>query len=274
MRLITWNLARRKSKLKEQLAAMLQRKPDIVALQEVTASTEEGLRRGLAEGGLAHAASSTVSAVQSARSKSRSLSVLVASRFPLQADRKFSDSLPWSEKGVGVSIEHPAGPVSLFSVHIPPGSGNGWLKIDTLEAVYEFLQPKLAERTVLCGDFNCPQTETTNGEVVTWGQKLSRAGSYYVVKSRKGGDGESWDRGERNVIEGLPKLGLRDVFRSVHGYDVANAFSWEHTRQGTITRRRFDHIFATDDLGFVEANYLHHFREDGLSDHSPLEAIS
>jgi hypothetical protein len=48
MRIVSWNVARRSSRLAEQAAALAQREPDVVALQEITrrASTFRTLRTG------------------------------------------------------------------------------------------------------------------------------------------------------------------------------------------------------------------------------------
>jgi exonuclease III len=62
MRVITWNVARRSSRLAEQAAALASREPDVVALQEVTKSTLP-LWRGLLERiGLPHVRASRASA--------------------------------------------------------------------------------------------------------------------------------------------------------------------------------------------------------------------
>jgi len=39
MRIVSWNVARRRSRLAEQAAALARREPDVVALQEVTYRT-------------------------------------------------------------------------------------------------------------------------------------------------------------------------------------------------------------------------------------------
>ena len=63
---------------------------------------------------------------------------------------------------------------------------------------------------------------------------------------------------------------LPDVFRLLHGYEIQE-FSIAMNHKGKITRRRFDHVFASKILNPSSCQYLHEWREQGMSDHSPLE---
>ena len=72
-------------------------------------------------------------------------------------------------------------------------------------------------------------------------------------------------------MTGLAEFDLVDVFRALHGYGVP-AFSFTFTRSGRAFSRRFDHVFASRSLNPVACRYLHTPRENGLSDHAPLEA--
>jgi hypothetical protein len=58
MGLISWNLNGRRAKAAAQIGAILEREPDVVALQEVTRTTLPVLRAALAEGGLTQFADS------------------------------------------------------------------------------------------------------------------------------------------------------------------------------------------------------------------------
>ena len=121
---------------------------------------------------------------------------------------------------------------------------------------------------MLCGDFNTPQVEDVDGQIVTWAYRRRGNGQFYIRRDR----GSRWDEGEQRVLTGLAAYDLADVFRSLHGYGV-EAYSWVHNRAGTNVRRRFDHVFASRDLNARECRYLHAPREQKLSDHSPIEAI-
>jgi exonuclease III len=54
MRVVSWNVARRSSRLAEQAAALARREPDVVALQEVTYRTLPLWKAALETIGLAH----------------------------------------------------------------------------------------------------------------------------------------------------------------------------------------------------------------------------
>ena len=54
LRVITWNVARRSSRLAEQAAALASREPDVVALQEITDTTLPLWRAVLERIGLPH----------------------------------------------------------------------------------------------------------------------------------------------------------------------------------------------------------------------------
>jgi exodeoxyribonuclease III len=137
-------------------------------------------------------------------------------------------------------------------------------KIEMLEGIYKRLACPSERLRILCGDFNTPQEELPDGEVITWAWTIRR-GSRKLRKER----GQRWDDGERNVLAGLAKFDLADVFRRIHGYGHdPKAFSW---RAGNSKLRRFDHVFASARLNANQCDYVHDLRESGLSDHSPIE---
>jgi exonuclease III len=111
-----------------------------------------------------------------------------------------------------------------------------------------------------------------DGQVMTWAQRESKRKGVVTRRNFRGGDGKRWDTAERNILLGLGHYDLADVFRSLHGYQVKE-FSWYADRENLLIGRRFDHIFASAGLRPESCNYLHKFREGGLSDHSPIEAI-
>jgi endonuclease/exonuclease/phosphatase family metal-dependent hydrolase len=65
----------------------------------------------------------------------------------------------------------------------------------------------------------------------------------------------------------LSELGFADAFRTVHGY-ASKEPSWVWRHGGGW---RLDHVFVAG-LEVEAAVYHHAWRDDGLSDHSPLEA--
>jgi exonuclease III len=84
--------------------------------------------------------------------------------------------------------------------------------------------------------------------------------------------GPDWDAAELGVVPGLRELGYRDAYRTLHGYrDPAPSWTWKRIA-GHDGGWRLDHIFASADLEPTSCAYHHAWREDGLSDHSALEA--
>ena len=48
-------------------------------------------------------------------------------------------------------------------------------------------------------------------------------------------------------------------------------YSFEIIRKGkVVSRRRFDHFFTSDDIKITKIEYLHSYRVEKLSDHSPI----
>ena len=270
MRVISWNTNRRRRMVSSQVEALLSRTPDIVALQEVTPGTVAMLTEGLRSGGLVHVRSTVEEGVTRPLTGPRAYGVLVASRYPLEAHSSGVQA-PWAEKAISAVVEMPLGPLDLHTVHVPPGSSHGWVKVEVLEAVYEHLARPVARPCLLSGDFNTPRAELPSGEVVTWAQRMDATGRVRARRVVRGGPADRWDAAERNILVGLAGFGLQDVFRSLHGYGVERA-SWVlRNRRGTFARR-FDHLFASAHLCPTRCEYLQEWREAGWSDHAAIEA--
>ena len=269
MKLISWNTNRRRQQAAEQAPSVLARNPDIVALQEVTESSAVTLTGALSAGGLCHIRS-TVGGGEAPRRGPRSYGVLIASRYPLAAE-DVGFPVPWQEKVISALVTAPAMNVEIHNVHIPPGSSNGWIKVEMLEAVFAGLSSASQRSRILCGDFNTPQLELTSGEIVTWAQRVRTSGQVVLRARLRGGSGPRWDSAERNILSGLQRFGVQDVYRGLHGYDT-EAASWVLRRKHTTIGRRFDHVFATHGLLAFRCTYLNAWREAGLSDHAALEA--
>jgi exonuclease III len=77
---------------------------------------------------------------------------------------------------------------------------------------------------------------------------------------------------ERQVLQGLRRYDLSDVFRAKHSYG-REEFSYYTNNRGKRIGRRFDHIFASHLLEVVECEYLQELRVQKLSDHAPIEAL-
>lgn len=263
LRLITWNVARRRSGLVKQATALAMRQPDIVALQEVTRQTVAVWCRAFSLMGLDHVRSS-LDAVE-AETESigrRRTGVMLASRTPL-LDVGHPLAPPWPETAACASIDTTRGPVEVFCVHVP-NAANGMVKVRTLQAIRAGIAASEPAARVLCGDLNTPRRELPSGEVISFAR--DRNGRLRPER------GLEWDSAELAVVPGLQELGYRDAYRALHGYGRSEP-SWTWKRiAGHNGGWRIDHIFASLQLRPIACCYHHAWRDDGLSDHSGLEA--
>ena len=271
LRLISWNVnGRRRSD--EQLHPVFERRPDIIALQEVTAASLPRIRETLIAAGLLYISDSFALAPDlSELTGPRRYGELAASRWPLTPEAQGRFHIPWPERVLTSHVDAGGRRIAIHTTHIPPGASNGWIKIRTLTGLFEGLAVPSDVSRILCGDFNTPQAETLDGQVVTWAQRPIRSGGWRVARAFRGGSGEAWDAAERGVLTGLARFDLVDVYRATNGY-ARTAASWVARRGDSTIRRRFDHVFASQDLRPIACQYLHDLRERGLSDHSPIEA--
>lgn len=263
-RLISWNIGGRVKKNPEQAEALADRQPDVVTLQEVRLNALKRFEKLLPELDLPH----LVESVHLAAECDRAYGELIASRWPVKRIPATDTQTPYPERVLSARIDSPWGGIELHTAHVVPGSSCGWKKIEMFEGIYRRLARESAIPRVLCGDFNSPRSETRDGRLVTWGQKVEPDGEIVIR------DGyERWDKGERRVLEGLAEYDLPDVFRRLRGYEV-EAFSWSMQRKGkVVAKRRFDHIFASGDLNAIECRYLTSLLEQELSDHAAIEAV-
>ena len=258
MKLISWNIAGKIVRCEEQVSALHEFGPDLLALQEVRFKAAVKLTHLLPEIGLNYILDTTLLANRSARR----YAVLIAARWPVEIHLE-QFPVPQPERSLSVQVNRPQGTLELHAVHIPPG--DGWIRIGTMEAIYNQLSEPARLPRILCGDFNAPKAEGPNGELITWEQTIYKNG---MVKVKPGRD--RWDQVERNIMAGLTEHDFVDVFRYINGYGTLDA-SWRQTwsqRPGY----RLDHIFASRKLKPLGCRYLHQLREAGLSDHSPMEA--
>jgi exodeoxyribonuclease III len=269
IRVISWNLNGRKN-VSAQILALHDRRPDVIALQEVKTTTAAALETELRKVGLRYCTNSFSLAKDLSLLKGpRQYGELIASRWPLSSPHLKAFPVPWTERVLSAVIESTSCEIEIHTVGMPPGASNGWTKVEMFEGIYQQLACASERLRILCGDFNSPQSELSDGEIVTWGQ-YELKGRFLCWRCWRGGTGERWDRGERNVLRGLADFDLPDVYRALHGYG-RDDFTWYWKGRGRSVGRRFDHIFASHKLNPVRCEYLHSLREAGLSDHSPIE---
>ena len=263
MRVITWNVARRSSRLAEQAAALAAREPDVVALQELTVATLPLWRAVLARIGLPYVRASLDGAEPSrAPAERRRTGVLLGSRTEL-GDPSTTLAVPWPETAVAAVANTAIGAVEVHCLHVP-NAANGWIKARTLQAIRAGLQVAPRSARVVCGDFNTPRRELDTGEVMSFARD-----SRGRLRPERGAE---WDEAELGVVPGLRDLGYRDAYRSLHGYRSREP-SWTWKRiSGHGGGWRLDHLFTSAELEPVACSYHHSWRDEGLSDHSALEA--
>lgn len=128
-----------------------------------------------------------------------------------------------------------------------------------MENTYNRIRIEGERPRILAGDLNAPMDELSDGTTVSWGTQ------------RDGELGDRWVAAELSILNGLGEFGMVDVFREIHGYgdlDVPDK---------AFGNRRFDHVFASQELNPVECWYDHDSFEcfDGeneYSDHAPIIA--
>lgn len=261
----------RAKRLSAQVAAIGAERPDVVALQEITATTVGPWRQRLAQLGLTYCAD-TADQLEAPRGYAN----LLAARWPLTAEPPASGTL-FPEKLLSASL---AG-IEVHVFHAPTGVGSGWGKVDALESLHCRISRPSSVPQIVCGDFNAPQAEPPGRPLVTFAQDAA-TGAHLDHEPRwfsrwhgehasaKPWDADRWDSAERNVLA-PDHLGLVDVFRDL--YPDAPDASWVWRGGGTPTRRRFDHVFASPDLRPWSFRYRHDWREadatgERRSDHS------
>jgi exonuclease III len=252
VRLVSWNVAGRKSRIDEQADRVLASEPDLVCLQEVTPVTAARWTERLSEAGLA----AVVAPLPRAREASRPLAVLTAAREPLEVVPV--EDVPWPERVLAVAV---AGPLEIVNVHSPVSPKPGLAKVLTHEAVYRHVARGSGPRVVL-GDFNTPRREHPDGSVWTFARDR-----YGRLREDRG---ERWDAAETALIRGLERHGFRDTFRELNGF-AAKEPTWEWPRHGG--GYRLDHLIASSEVSVTTCAYRHDWRrDDKLSDHSALVA--
>jgi endonuclease/exonuclease/phosphatase family metal-dependent hydrolase len=249
--------------LAEQAAALASREPELVGLQEVTARTLPLWCAVLERIGLPHIQSSLETADPArAPASRRRTGVLVASACELD-DRSAALSIPWAETALAAMAATSIGSVEIHCLHVP-NAANGCVKPETLRAVRAGLEAAAASARVVCGDLNTPRRELENGEVISF----ARDSRGHLRPER----GSEWDEAELGVVPGLRDLGYRDAYRSIHGYASREpSWTWRQI-SGHTGGWRLDHIFTSVELEPVASVYHHAWRDEGLSDHSALEA--
>lgn len=255
-RLLCWNVAGRVKRAPEQAARIEALRPDMVCLQELSATSAPPWTAALAAQGFEHVALAGPAEAAAAPDapQRRPLRVLTATRHPLNEVRV--KEIPWPERVLSTLT---AG-LEVVNVHSPISPKPGLVKVRTHEAVHRHLAAGSGPR-IVCGDLNTPRRELPDGRAWTFARDR-----YGRLRPERG---ERWDLAELALIRGLEPHGFRDAFRALHGQEVRE-LSWEWPRWGG--GYRLDHLIVSCEVTPHRVEYLHEWRRDRLSDHSPLLA--
>ena len=161
MRFMTWNIRGNtgiaRGRLRRIAEVIGRTAPDVVVLQEVFTRDDvvEELVAQLAAAGLEF----TLGGASRA-----GYSNFIASRWPLSpvSDEWFTGPRPGAATGAVVGA--PEGPFVAVGAHVPNGSGNGWIKIETFEALADALH-RLTLPVVLGGDSTSLELCSTTGRL-------------------------------------------------------------------------------------------------------------
>ena len=266
-RILSWNTAKRVKYTVEQYVYLQDFDADVIALQEVLPKSVTIWRDSLGADYPYIISSFDLVPDHTILKSKRMFGQLIASKFPVTPFPPDQINIPWQERALSVYLHACKRKIRFITTHIPPGSSNGWIKIQTIKGLVESLIVNESSHQILCGDFNTPQSESSDFGVVTFGQRITKSGEPRVRRSFRGGLGIEWDRWERALFEELPQHGIRDAYRVKHPHTY-DAFSWSLKRKGKIFRNRFDHIFISDAFDVQSCDYPND--QSFMSDHSPI----
>ena len=273
--ILTWNLNSRTNDatINSQIELINRYMPSVVTLQEVTANSLEKLRVLLKECGYNNIVSSfdLCDDVSLLRRK-RKYGQIIASKLELTPDKPSDFTIPFIERVLTVNLVFNGNKVKIHTTHAPPGSTNGIVKINHFKGIYDYFSKSKDDIHILSGDFNTPKYEHKELGLITWGQNLLKNNEVVFSRAKESDEcsAEEWDDAERKIMLGLPSIGLKDVYRELYTYDTED-YSWIFKRKGKIiSKRRYDHIFASTQFNYISAEYVHTPLETRISDHSAL----
>ena len=270
-RVTSWNTAKRLKQTDFQIDFLMKHDADVIALQEVIPSTEIIFRDRLKDKYSYQVSSFELAPDLSLLKKKRMFGQLILSKFPVRPSDPNDIAVPWQERVLSSLVTVGGHQIMLHTTHIPPGSSNGWVKIQMISGIVEHLlkQEKECEQ-ILCGDFNTPKFESPKTGLVTFAQNITKQGEVTTKKNFRGGLGYDWDSAERSLFERLPENEILETFR-IHNLNDYTSFSWQFSRKGKKFTNRFDHMFASKTLECLDCNYVKTASE--MSDHLPITAM-
>jgi len=265
--LLTWNIKGNRGLSTKSIATVASlidaTAADLITLQEVHRGTAAKLQAKLAGIGLTHA---HYSGTDGARCKHGEL---IASRYPLKKPRsRWTAKVRYPELMGHVVLKHPDAEIDVITAHIPNGSGNGWVKVEALEALSSYLAKAPDRPRIVSGDFNEPRRVHPDGTFETFGHKRDRDGNMSAAGTKKGTCGETrprsdWCDAVTNVLDGEAQHGLRHAYFDTHAFDP-NPVTYR-----TPNLRFFDHILVSKHFEVDSIRYQTDWIDRGWSDHAP-----
>lgn len=273
MLVVSWNIKAITGAAPDRLAAIVARlasvKLDVVLLQEVGTHVAEPLVRELKGLGL------NVFFGGLADDKGKPYGNMIASHWPLSGVAPGWAKAPWPQLLTRATVTIDGQDVDVIAAHIPNGSGNGWEKINTFNALADALTMAPRGPRILGGDFNEPRFFRPDGGLVSFGAKKLKDGTYSLEgelrspkRSRVSQPPEShprrlWNDGVTAILGWGAPHGLRHAHHAVHGFEVSPA-----THVVQRKPRFFDHILVSKDFAVEDSGFFHGWRTDSPSDHS------
>lgn len=285
MKIFSWNVERRvQTTLGRQIDAVLEREPDVIALQEIKLGTYSDWCVGLGGAGYSIVDSKELVHLpyppppypsppfprwrRPHTQIRREPFNLIAAKLPIHSLPGLAfpnaDELMYSfpEKYLAARVEVDGIGIDVHNAHLPHGAGRGLVKVHAFEAIRRRVDENPGTPTILCGDFNAPWSESADGPVIEFGGKTPNE------------DQKRWNEAERRLIVN-PQL--RDVYRDVHDATDDFPVSYLTGRRAPYTPHRYDYIFASPELVTESCSYLSEWLERDeakwrLSDHAPVEA--
>lgn len=273
MLVVSWNIraivGAGEDRRRAIVARLAEGEPDIVLLQEVGNEVARHLLPELEACGFV----AFFGGVEGATEKK--YGNVIASRAPLRPVQVGWAKAPWPQLLTRASVAVDGREIDVISAHMPNGSGNGWKKIETFEALAAALAASPSMPRIVGGDFNEPQAVLADGEVVSFGAKRNHDGTYSLEGTRRSPPSprvgiaverhprKRWNDGVKGILGRDAAHGLRHAHHAVHGF--------ENTPVTHLVRnqpRFFDHLLVSGDFVVEDAGFFDEWRTSRLSDHS------
>ena len=228
-KIATWNVNSLRVRLPHVIAWIREKKPDVLALQEIKMTDEDFPHDAFHDIGY--------DAISSGQRTYNGVATLLNKNSSIDHTHEIIRDFPLFEDAQRRVLCLTIGDIRIINVYVPNGqavtSPKYQYKLTWLNHLMSFIKQELFKhsRLVVLGDFNIAPQELDVHDPSLWnGQVL-------------------FSEAERNAFQSLLRLGLSDCFRLLHPNE--QAFSWWDYRMGAFRRNmglRIDHILVSNDL--------------------------